>query len=291
VISKLLSGLVIFFGLSLAAGLGLAWWLGAWGVLFPSNAHETVAPDLPAGLSDPAFLLFTKTNSFRHTEGIAAGTTLFESLAREQGLAMFHTENSAVFNADDLKRFSAVVFLNVTGDSLSEAQREAFQQWLTAGGGWLGIHAAGDGSHSYWPWYVENVIGVEFTAHILGPRFQAADIVSEAPGHPVMGELPARWSHTEEWYSWRESPREKGFTVLARVDETTYRPVQKIFNREVDLRMGDHPVTWLRCLGEGRVVYTAMGHAGEAYSQPRFRRLLSNALAWTTGEGACVGHL
>jgi len=34
-----------------------------------------------------------------------------------------------------------------------------------------------------------------------------------------------------------------------------------------------------------------MGHAGEAYSQPRFRRLLSNALAWTTGEGACVEHL
>ncbi len=92
---------------------------------------------------------------------------------------VFHTENGAVFNASDLARFAAVVFLNASGDVLDEAQEHAFQAWLEAGGGWLGIHSAGDDSHLAWQWYRDNLIGATFIAHPMNPQFQRATVVLE----------------------------------------------------------------------------------------------------------------
>ena len=127
-------------------------------------------------LNEPAILVFSKTNSFRHKDGIKAGNAFFQTLAEEQELGIFQTENSAVFNLEDLAGFSVVIFNNVTGDVLSESQEEAFRQWLESGGGWLGLHGAGDDSHSDWAWYVDTLIGAKFIAHIMGPQFQIATV-------------------------------------------------------------------------------------------------------------------
>ncbi|MBT4518604.1 MAG: ThuA domain-containing protein [Halieaceae bacterium] len=261
---------------------------GLWGILFPSHQHDTVAPVLPE-LHAPAILVFSKTNSFRHVDGIEGGGRALKAIAGERDWDVFATENGAVFNDTDLGLYQAVVFLNATGDMLSERQELAFQRWLEAGGGWLGIHAAGDGSHSGWRWYRDNLIGADFTAHILGPQFQVASVIMEAPDHPLARQIPTTWEHEEEWYSWAESPRTEGFTIVATVDESSYSPYQKILGRETDLRMGDHPVVWSRCVGRGRAAYAAMGHSAETFDNPVFRDLLGNALSWAVGEvrGEC----
>lgn len=258
--------------------------VGAWNLVFPSHDHDTVAPPLPTGIESPALLLFSKTNSFRHVDGIEAGSALLKDIAEKRGWSAFHTENGAVFNGADLARFDAVVFLNASGDTLSPPQQQAFQDWLTAGGGWLGIHAAGDGSHEAWPWYVENLVGVDFIAHIMGPQFQVARVDVELPEHAAMAGLPGSWEHKEEWYSWEESPRDKGFTVLATIDEDSYEPWQRMFGTEVDLRMGDHPVVWGRCVGQGRAIYSTMGHAADSFAAAEHQQLLESALAWALGE-------
>ncbi len=284
-VSKLLGILVLLWILGSLAYIA---WIGAWGILFPSHAHETTPPQIPAELQAPAILLFSKTNSFRHREGIKAGVRLVETMAKSIEWSVFHTENGAVFNADDLARFGVVMSLNTSGDILSDAQQVAFQEWLQAGGGWVGVHSAGDGSHKDWPWYVENLIGADFSAHILGPQFQTAKVINELPQHPVMRLSPQQWSHEEEWYSWEESPRGKGFTILARIDEDSYSPVQKAFGREVDLRMGDHPVVWARCVGRGRAVYSAMGHNAAAFASAEYQQLLGAAMVWAMDETACT---
>ena len=138
---------------------------GLWGILFPSHQHDTVAPVLPE-LHAPAILVFSKTNSFRHVDGIEGGGRALKAIAGERDWDVFATENGAVFNDTDLGLYQAVVFLNATGDMLSERQELAFQRWLEAGGGWLGIHAAGDGSHSGWRWYRDNLIGADFISYI-----------------------------------------------------------------------------------------------------------------------------
>jgi type 1 glutamine amidotransferase len=283
---RILKALLLLAALSVGLGLGYIWHIGAWRVVFPSSQHDSVAPTLPAELQSPGILLFSKTNGFRHKEGIAGGNRALSAIAAERNWGVFATENGAIFNAGDLQRFAVVVFQNATGDMLSDEQQQAFQRWLEGGGGWLGIHAAGDGSHAGWQWYMDKLLGAEFTAHIMDPQFQRATVVTEAAEHPVTRNLPPVWDHVEEWYSWKASPRTRGFTILATVDESSYTPVQKLMGTERDLRMGDHPVAWSNCVGQGRALYVALGHKAEAFDNPHYRRLLGNALTWLTGSAA-----
>jgi uncharacterized protein len=280
ILFRVLRLLALALLLVLVVGAGLLWYGGAWNIVFPSSAHDTLPPALPASLGSPAILVFSKTNGFRHRDGIAGGTVALESIAGARGWQLYATENGAVFNSGMLDRFNAVVFLNATGDMLSTAQQGAFEQWLQAGGGWLGIHAAGDDSHAGWKWYVDQLIGSRFIGHILGPQYQRATVVLENQRHPVVQGVPDIWDHEEEWYSWAKSPRAAGFTVLATIDEGSYTPVQKLFGRETDLRMDDHPVVWARCVGDGRSVYAAMGHRPQAFDNPPVRQIIENSLAW-----------
>ncbi|CAA0123504.1 Uncharacterised protein [Halioglobus japonicus] len=277
---KILKIVLAIVVIGAAASLIAIWQIGAWNLVFPTSSHDTVAPTIPADLKTPAVLVFSKTNGFRHVEGIDGGAKILQSIASSHKWGMFHTENGAVFNARDLEKFDVVVFLNASGDMLSAAQESAFQSWLLAGGGWLGLHAAGDSSHLEWQWYRDNLIGATFTAHIMGPQFQTASVVLENHQHPALQDLPNIWQHEEEWYSWEQSPRLEGFTVLATLDESSYVPEADFMGTKTDLRMGDHPVVWTNCIGKGKSVYAAMGHRAEAFEQPQNRRLLENTLTW-----------
>ncbi|MCP4200118.1 MAG: ThuA domain-containing protein, partial [Proteobacteria bacterium] len=249
----------------------------------------TVAPQLPSSLASPGILLFTKTNGFRHRDGITGGAAFLEGAARERGWGIFHIENGAIFNERDLQRFQVVIFLNASGDMLSAEQEAAFETWLQDGGGWLGVHSAGDSSHEGWQWYRDNLIGADFTAHIMGPQFQTATVLTESHDHPVVKDMPDTWQHEEEWYSWERSPRPEGFTILATIDEASYQPIEKFMGNERDLSMGDHPVVWSNCVGKGRSVYLTMGHKADAFEQPNVRRLIVNSVLWLTdvADSAC----
>ena len=288
ILLKKLSLTALFVSIVLASGLLMAACrVGAWNLIFPTSHHESVPPEIPTVLKNPAVLVFSKTNAFRHFDGIEGANKYFGELAEEESMGVFFTENSAVFNPEDLDRFSVVVFNNVTGDVLSREQELAFQEWLESGGGWLGLHGAGDGSHAEWTWYVETLIGTQFTAHIMGPQFQVASLVVDDSSHVVTRGVSMTWEHNEEWYSWEESVRDKGFNVLVVVDESTYVPVYKFLGSTRDLRMGDHPIVWNRCVDKGRALYSAMGHRGEAYEVAEYQQLLKGAMQWLAEETAC----
>lgn len=63
--------------------------------------------------------------------------------------------------------------------------------------------------------------------------------------------------------------------VLARADESSYEGGD----------MGaDHPLVRCKEQGAGRVFYTALGHAAEAYEDPDFLAHLRGGISWTTGS-------
>ncbi|MBW2241145.1 MAG: ThuA domain-containing protein [Deltaproteobacteria bacterium] len=256
---------------------------GVWRAIFPKFEYETEPPTLPADLGSPAILVFTKTNGFRHEEAIPAGVALIEDIASRRGWSTFHTENGAVFTPELLDRFDVVVWHMTSGDVLNEEQRQAFRSWLEAGHGFVGTHAAGDGSHT-WPWYRKTIIGVDYGEHPLGPQFQEATAIVEDRDHPATAKLPESFNHMEEWYSFTESPRTKGFRVLARVDESTYSPQIDFLWMDKDLRMGDdHPIVWTTCAGKGRVLYNALGHQAAAYETQELKDLTEGSLVWALG--------
>ncbi len=84
----------------------------------------------------------------------------------------------------------------------------------------------------------------------------------------------------EEWYSFKSNPRAAGSDIIATLDEKTYDPTGMPGQ---DLRMGDHPIAWTRCVRRGRAFYSAIGHRPEGYSNPIYVRMLEQAIAWSAG--------
>lgn len=244
---------------------------------FRTPVFETERPALPQ-MQHLSVLVFSKTNSFIHTDAIPAAKALLQQMGAEQGWSVFEYDGGGVFNAEDLARFDVVVWSNVSGNVLLPEQRAAMQAWMVKGGGFVALHAAGDNSHAEWPWYLDTVIGARFIGHPMHPQFQQARLRIEQPDDPIMAGLPDPWMRTDEWYSWEKSPRAPGVRVLATIDETSYNPVSLLGR---SLRMGaDHPMIWARCIGRGRVFYSALGHTAESYAEPEYREVLRRAIAW-----------
>lgn len=276
------------------------------GLFVPSHAEtprpqsDTIPPHITEWLQTPSILVFSKTLGWRHNEGIAGADLFFVQLARKAGYGVFTTANAAVFNANDLARFDIVVFNNATGDGLSVAQQGAFQSWLERGGGWLGLHSAGDGSQRAWSWYQDALIGPLFIGHPADPQLQRARLHVLDTAHPILDGVPHTWWHVDEWYSFDTPADAHGARALVGLDETSYRPRNDVYGDVADLRMGptaaDHPIIWVRCIGRGRAVYSAIGHNDVSYTEPHYARLLTNAFDWVAsktdpdGDG-CSQHL
>jgi type 1 glutamine amidotransferase len=135
----------------------------------------------------------------------------------------------------------------------------------------------------FWDWYADELIGARFIGHPRDPQFQDARIVVEATDSGVGRGLPEKWVLNDEWYSFKTSPRGEGTTVIATLDESSY---QLVGHGGQDLRMGDHPIAWTRCVGNGRSFYSAIGHRPEIYSEPTHLTLLEQGIVWAAGAGA-----
>ncbi len=243
--------------------------------LMNEPVYDTVAPAIPE-LEHPAILVLHKTNGFVHKEGLPAAGAMLADLAEQQGWHIFQTDNAASHNAADLARFDVVVWNNTSGDILTPAQRADFRAWLEGGGRWLGLHAAG-GDPSYdWQWYVDRLLGAQFIGHTMSPQFQDADVLSVDPS-PLTRHLPSPWRvAAEEWYAFDRNPRETGSSILLAMDESSYDTEETFFP---DASMpGEHPIAWTHPVGEGRVVYSAIGHTAATYALPAYQQFLVNAV-------------
>ncbi|WP_371395750.1 ThuA domain-containing protein [Fretibacter rubidus] len=250
------------------------------------SIHDQSPPTINQYMASPSILVFSKTREWRHEEGIAGGNLHFLKLGEALGYGVMTTQNGAIFNARDLAKFKIVVFNSATGDTLSPAQEAAFEAWMRAGGGVILIHGAGDSSHQGWPFYHNELLGTTFVSHPMAPQFQAADVHNLATTHPVMHGVPAVFSFTEEWYTFDSLPTGP-VTVLAGLDESTYSPVNTVYGDVSDLRMGpepsDHPIIWARCIDDGRMVYSALGHLDIAFDVSEHQTILKNAVNWVSG--------
>jgi len=243
--------------------------------------YDHQPPVLPKPTNHPAILVFEKITGFRDGPSVDAAHKAFADMAARRGWSITFTQNGAVFNKAQLRAYDAVVWNNISGDALTVPQEQAFKAYLAAGGGFAGVHgSAGDFTY-LWPWYRDTLIGARFIGHPLKPQFQAAKVVVERPKTGgktgIVANLPGSWTMTEEWYSFAASPRPK-VHVLAHLDESTYAP-------GAPLLMGDHPIAWSHCLGNGRAFYTAIGHRPESYTEPNSLELLEQGVAWAAGAG------
>jgi uncharacterized protein len=250
-------------------------------------AFDTTAPILPADLKSGGVLIFSKTNGYRDEVSVQASNAALVAIATTRGWPAFATENGAVMNANQLAKFKLVVWNNASGDVLNADQRAAFRSFVEQGGSYLGVHGAGGDpvisqghtSLADWKWYVDTLVGAQFVVH---SAIMPGDIHIDDAKSPVTRGLPAVWHRSEEWYSFAANPRATpGIHILATVDEKSYTPGRATMG-------ADHPLVWWHCVEKGQAVYSALGHAGEFYSEPMMNRLLDNAMGWLldrSGQG------
>ena len=265
--------------------LGSAMGIFIYKVTYGFPFYESKPQALPAQMADFSVLLFNKTNGFRHGEAIEASTAAFQKMAEDYGWSVFATENGAVFNKEQLEKFDLVIWNNVTGRVLKEEQKAAFKNYMENGGGFLGIHGAGDNSH-HWPWYENTLLGADFSHHTMNPQFQEATMHLHCDSaHAALCDgLSVTWQRSDEWYAFYNNPVEKGFEVLYTVDENTFNPSGyiKFLAEDKDFGMGDfHPVVWYKKLpGGGRTFYSALGHSGAYFEESEHLEMLRRAILW-----------
>jgi cytochrome c len=217
--------------------------------------------------SGDIILVFHKTSGFVH-KSIPKGVRAIEELARANKFTVEATDDASIFNARDLSRFKAVVFLSTTGDVLNEEQQSAFEQYIRNGGGFVGIHAAADTEYD-WPWY-NQLVGAYFKSH---PKPQQAAVIVKNKKHPATRHLPDRWMRTDEWYNYKSIV--PGIKVLCELDESSYEGGQN---------GAGHPIAWYREFDGGRSFYTGGGHTDESYAEPEFRRHILGGILYAIGR-------
>jgi cytochrome c len=204
----------------------------------------------------PLVLVFSKTDGFRHAS-IEPGKIAFQKMADEKGFAVEFSEDATQFNAVNLKRFSAVVFLNTTGDILNDGQQAEFERYIQAGGGYLGIHAATDCEYE-WPWY-GRLAGAFFLDHPNPNNIQKGKFYVVQKDHWATKGMPDTFERTDEFYSFKTI--DPSIKVLVKIDEKSYQG-----GKNGD----DHPMSWYHEFDGGRSFYTAMGHTDETFTEPLF---------------------
>ncbi|WP_343448907.1 ThuA domain-containing protein [Micromonospora oryzae] len=227
-------------------------------------------PATPASAADAPYdvLVFSKTAGFRH-DSIAVGTQAIRELGAANSFTVTATEDAAQFTTANLARFEAVIFLNTTGDVLNDSQQAAFESYIGAGGGYVGVHSAADTEYN-WPFY-GNLVGAWFASH---PAIQQARVKVEDRAHAATAHLGQTWTRTDEWYDFRTNARSTAH-VLASLDESSYSG---------GAMGGDHPHAWCKTYSGGRSFYTGGGHSQSSYSEAAFRAHLLGGIRYAAGR-------
>lgn len=224
--------------------------------------------------TDKRILVFTKTVEYHHQSIINGIDALFK-LGEEHGFTVDTTSGSKKFVEDSLRNYSAVLFLNTTGDVLDAGQQADFERYIQAGGGFVGVHAAADCEY-HWPWY-GNLVGAYFKSH---PQQQEAVLkIHPDNNFPVTKTLPDLWKRKDEWYNFKKVPQ--NVNVLVSIDENSY---------EGGSNGNSHPMVWYHQYDGGRAFYIALGHTPESYQETHFLNLLWAGIEYAIGENKILNY-
>ncbi|MCC7009736.1 MAG: ThuA domain-containing protein [Acidobacteria bacterium] len=237
------------------------------------GSTSTTTPTTPAqDVRRPRVLMLTATAGFRH-EAIDTARLVMPGLVASTGaFTVTMTEDLEVLQAATLSTYDVLMFALTSGDlALRPDQKQALLDFVRGGGGFIGVHSATDTLYG-WPEYGD-MLGAYFKEH---PWTRQATVIVENTTHPATAGLGASFAITDEFYTFRENPRPRVQTLLS-LDAASVGAT------------GDYPLAWVREYGRGRVYYNALGHFAATWSDPRFQRQISGAIAWA-GAGAASGN-
>ncbi|UBM59955.1 ThuA domain-containing protein [Marinilongibacter aquaticus] len=268
--------------LAIVAVLALAFSIFMYKVEYGFPFYEDEAPQIEFPDGQKHVLLFSKANGFVHSEAIEAGKKVIEELGQKNNWFVYTFDEGGVFNENQLKQFDLVIWNNVSGKVLTNDQRAAFQHYIENGGSFMGLHAAGDGSH-HWDWYTQNLICAEFSHHPIEKHLQPNTMKLQTLGNdPIFEKLPGRIELNEEWYVFYANPAEKKAHILYEMDGELIDPNGNfLWMNNKEFGMGKaHPNIWYHEVKKGKAIYSAVGHDAATYQNQDYVKVLEQMVNW-----------
>lgn len=226
---------------------------------------------------DHRVLVYTKNGKGYVHDNIPASVAAIKKLGADNHFTVDVSDDAAVFTDANLKRYQALIFDNTNNEIFeTDDQKSAFQRYIRAGGGFVGIHSA-CGSMRQWPWFWE-MLGGKFLRH---PKLQTFTIHVKDPKDPSTAHLPASFQWTDEFYYLDHMPN--GLHVLLAGDLTSLDDPAK--DTYPGKQFGsEFPLAWRHEFDGGRQWYVALGHKPEHYSDPRLTKLILGGILWATRD-------
>jgi type 1 glutamine amidotransferase len=244
-------------------------------------------------------LMVTATHGFRHTYGIEGAVALMRELEKTTELRVDTTENLASLNAANLAKYDLLFFANSTlrvnpkdttqaalravrlrapiPNAVTPEQQKAVIDFVRGGKGVVVAHAGLDANYG-WDEYREMVGGGLFEAH---PWVKHVRVLNEAKQHPATKQYGPNFWLREEFYILDKSPRATSKVLLSLDNSTLGAPnMGKLPASE----NSDHPVSWYRTYGDGRVFATIMGHFRDTWQRPEFAQHLLTGMRMAAGR-------
>ncbi len=210
-----------------------------------------------------SILVITETEGWVH-ESIGSGLNLIEDIGNKNNFNVYYSDDSSVITYDNLKNINSIVFLNTTGNILSNKEQNVMEEFIRSGRGFLGVHSAADTEYD-WDWY-GNLVGAYFRSH---PDVMPAKIITIE--NKITNHLDSEWKIEDEWYNLNYT--NENIKILLNLDESSYEG-------------GDHPdyhpITWYHEYDGGRSFYTGLGHTNEVYKDNRFIKLLEKGILYVS---------
>ena len=200
----------------------------------------------------------------------------FHKLTYGEGWLMDVTTSLADYPYERLKDYSIIISLNATPGG--KAQRDAFEQYMKNGGGWIGFHASAyNDRNTHWPWLNEFLGCGPFYCNNWPP--QPALVECDTQDHPVTCSLPSSFvAPASEFYQWQPSPRKNpDVEVLLSISQKMYP-----FGLKDVVNFGDFPIVWTN--KKYRMIYLNMGHGDEGFIDATQNLLFVNAFRWVVSR-------
>jgi type 1 glutamine amidotransferase len=200
------------------------------------------------------------------------------------------SEDVSLLGPERIKQFDAICFNNTAGVLFEDpVLRQSLLDFISGGGGFVGIHAAGATFVQYpkydqWPEFGEMLGAYEDGGHPWGPD-ETIYLKVEDTTHPVNAAFGGRgFAIQDEVFQFRHGYSRDKLRILLSIDtaKTDCGPNRRILaERRKDM---DLAISWVRSYGRGRVFYTSLGHNKDIFWNAPVLKHLLDGIQFALGD-------
>lgn len=185
---------------------------------------------------------------------------LLKAALEREGHTVDGSEDRSLLDDDRLSFYDLILsYFDAPGGVLGRDAVGALERFMASGKGLVAVHCAVLSEDPE----LHRLLGAKFLNH---PPYQMLRVQTKDDAHPITDGVKAFDIQDELYIMEPLVPDERHVFLECSLDGVV------------------QPVAWTRNVGQGRLVYHALGHSESSFSNPSFMKLMVNSLHWAGGS-------